>query len=123
MKVLSRAEQRIKWLTSQDRALTESEADELYKSLKQLEYRQRHAAKVALEGNAPALAKHAEETKALLARVEAEARPKSYEKRRATFEENLAAVREGRATIYVMPAPVRKEYPFTLGGVSAGLAA
>jgi hypothetical protein len=125
MKPLTRAEQRVKWLESQyHRPLTEAEADELYISLKQIEYRERRIARLE-EEQSDALKEYRIEEDRILERVIRESRkpdPRSP-KPPMTFEQVLEAVGEGRAKIIVMPPRPRKAEEFTLGGVSSGWAA
>jgi hypothetical protein len=114
--ILTRPEQRVKWLTSQDRPLTEDEADELYVNLKRMEYRERRnqqrAALLVEEMAAEALERHEAEEAQTLARIERESRKRDLQVRHETsFKDRLAAVQSGKATICTMP--VRN----TLGGL------
>lgn len=124
--ILSRPEQRVKWLTSQNRALTDAEADELYRNLKRIEYRERRIARLQEESNA-ALREHRAENQRILEAVMAEStnpipgKP-TEPKRVKTFAQKLKAVEQGKATIYTLPVRKRDE-EFTLGGVSSGWAA
>jgi hypothetical protein len=52
-----------------------------------------------------------------------EAAQRAERQRPKTFEEQLQAVLEGRATIYTIPTAANSEPEFTLGGVSSGWAA
>ena len=73
MKVLTKSEQRLKWLESLRRPLTRDEQDELYRCLHAIYVRERRIAKLEGEARDKALAAHRAETEEILERVQREA--------------------------------------------------
>ena len=117
---MTRSQHRLKYLETLGRPLTGAEQDELYRCLHADYMLKWRAHRAEREATAHARKQHEQETAVLLKKVEVEARPKLPP---VPFDEQLRRVRDGTATIYAMPAKVRNDPEFTLGGVSSGWAA